>query len=312
LKLSTATKTAIKFLAVLILGACTAVTAANLIDLAHQVKGVLPLANGGTNSSSATVLAHKFFGNNTGSTAAPGYAQPACGDLSNAAASCATDATSASNITSGTLGSARLPGPFNSMLAPSSVTAPSAGSFTWGNQGSATATANAGGALYLTAPTNSGSHNLNFLYKATPATPWSVIAGYVITPNFKSDSVDDLTIAGLALRESGTNEIISFSFGHNGGVQDGTEYITKWDSYTSINGNYVAQPFGPLPPVIWVKLSDDGANLTFYISPDGQNFSQVWQKSRTDFFTSGPNQVGMFVDSLSSTTQILFVHWSGV
>jgi len=42
---------------------------------------------------------------------ATSVAAAACADLSNAAASCATDATNASNISSGTLGAARLPNP---------------------------------------------------------------------------------------------------------------------------------------------------------------------------------------------------------
>lgn len=41
----------------------------------------------------------------------PGSSQPACGDLSNAAPSCSTDATNASNIASGTLPPGRLPNP---------------------------------------------------------------------------------------------------------------------------------------------------------------------------------------------------------
>ena len=39
------------------------------INLTTQVQGILPVANGGTNA--ATFAAHSWFGNNTGSTAAP-------------------------------------------------------------------------------------------------------------------------------------------------------------------------------------------------------------------------------------------------
>ncbi len=64
---------------------------------------------------SAGAASHKWV-TNIDATGTQQQAQPACGDLSNSAASCSTDTTNAANISSGTLSAARLPGPTSSTL----------------------------------------------------------------------------------------------------------------------------------------------------------------------------------------------------
>ncbi len=65
---------------------------------------------------------------------------------------------------------------------------------------------------------------------------------------------------------------------------------------------------------MWLKVTNDGTNLTWYTSIDGQNFKQQLQKSVTDYFTTGPDEAGIGIDTINATvnTDAVFVHWAGI
>jgi hypothetical protein len=164
-------------------------------DLSTTLQAAAPalaFAGGGTSFTPFTPVAHNFL---TGVSALGVFsgAQPACGDLSNAAASCATDATNASNIGTGTLPAARLPNPTASTLGGVESFAPVSHNFLTG--------ISTGGAPSAAQPSSTDLSDAATLLTLTGAqtatnkrvTPRavSVATATSITPN--SDTSDEVT-----------------------------------------------------------------------------------------------------------------------
>jgi len=149
---------------------------------------------------------------------------------------------------------------------------------------------------------SAGADQLRMLYRNVPATPYTVCQTMMhdfsgIPP---SPSVLGSAGYGPAWRD-GTGKIIRFGFGASLGSN--FQIVNqKWSASSSASiSNYTNSVPGSLsldavarnPATICLR--DDGTtNLTWYWTIDaGLHLRQFSQEPRTDFFTSGPTQIGI-------------------
>jgi hypothetical protein len=174
---------------------------------------------------------------------------------------------------------------------------------TWLNQNSATIT-EVGDALSLAHPSNvaqviARTRNLpsgNFEVQLGLRKHW-------ITKNF--------LVGGLVLRESVTGKLETFGFGHR---SSGGLLSSKWNSVNSYNADRAAT--GTFFDNLWVKARRYGTDLTWWFSPDGAVWAQFGGDfAQTNFFTTAPDQWGMFIQPSNETTpnnaqRLDAFHWS--
>jgi hypothetical protein len=141
------------------------------------------------------------------------------------------------------------------------------------------------------------------------------VAPYTITGAFIPNIVADAAVfpgCGLLFRESGTSKLISFSYTTNG-VPITT--VQKWTSETAFSANYVPvweqineYATGPL---VWMQIRFTVTHLQFWLSNDNLTYHQIYQDVVADFFTTGPDQVGFFVNSNTASydAAMWLVHW---
>ncbi len=168
--------------------------------------------------------------------------------------------------------------------------------WTWFNQdtttGNATATA-ANGLLTLSVPP-AASTSMNGITQRVPATPWTVVLKvngmdlmpmqpYPLCAIVMTDSTGKFIVFGISFRDMNASEGLSVDY---------------WQSVTTYSG-FSPFPSATLPSYFpwWLKVQDDGTNLTFSYSGTGSVYTPVVTVPRAAFLSSGPTSVGLAVGS---------------
>lgn len=173
------------------------------------------------------------------------------------------------------------------------MTPPVLGDFTWVNQSTATATSLPGGAILLDTQAAAGV-SLNGLFKSAPSTPYTIEAAVV----FRFRSAAGAVRCGLGFRESSTGKIT----GMGTRVPPEISY-NSWYNPTSYQADANNYSIGTTQQVLlWLKITNDNTNLTYSWGATPYSYLQNTTQAKAAFFTTGPDQVGFYCDSNSSST----------
>lgn len=202
------------------------------------------------------------------------------------------------------------------------VTPPPSASWSWDNQGSATIDST-GGFEYLSAPRLSAVR-CTWRYRTAPATPYTVTALFKVDrsgiPPGASTTVLNVAVQ-LIFRQSTTGKAVTMRVGATGSI---TAFTTdKWTTSTSFSANYAEvaagggtlyDSVGPGHAYLWLRIQDDGTNLVFYWSIDGQHWKQFDTRLRGDFMTvsggvTGPDQIGFGAYVNGSGADVALLSW---
>jgi hypothetical protein len=198
--------------------------------------------------------------------------------------------------------------PWNTMLAPTSVTPPVMSGFTLGSSG-ATGTsnsANAGGAIFMFTTTAPGGDNVAFYYKATPGGTWTLTLGFI--PQVQASAWG---IAGIVIRDGVGGKLEAMWIGCN--TTGPVMYtVARYNSYTSFSSSTNNSDTAWLGPVVWEQLQYDGTHYFWKLSPDGQSWTTVFTETPTSFLANAANELGFGFDPISDIAGMLVVDWSGI
>lgn len=175
------------------------------------------------------------------------------------------------------------------------VTLPPSSGWTWDNQGGSTASAPLGALAIVMAPSAS---ELRMYYRAAPTPP------YTITARFRAFSWSGVGATspfgyGVGFRDSAGKiiafELITASTARGFELDKFTNSGSSATAYTALNNNLIDIGVSQIVgfPEIYMQIEDDGTNLTWRWSIDEITWFQYDQRSRTDFFASGPTEWGI-------------------
>jgi hypothetical protein len=161
------------------------------------------------------------------------------------------------------------------------VVPPAVASWTWVNQGTATAVDRTYG-ISLTAPALT-SENMRLLVRSAPTPPYTITARL----DFLIPKKGNLS-AGLVWRNSSGGQFQTFAWGNDAG-NDRLFRQNFTNATTNSASPFLSTLWTSKPN--WMRIGDDGANRSISLSVDGDEWLQIESFARTDHIT--PDQVGL-------------------
>jgi hypothetical protein len=183
-------------------------------------------------------------------------------------------------------------------------TAASTGLVNWLNQAGSTASDSAAG-LSINAPTSplSGG-SATGLFKLAPAAPYTITALIAATRNSSS-----FNAVGLGWYD-GSNKLHALGYVLNGG---GVPFfqIQRWNSPTSFASTELSSALNGFSQPIWLRIADDGTNISFSFSQDGANFLNLETVAKSTGFlgAAGYSNIVFFTNPLASQTFATLMSW---
>lgn len=179
---------------------------------------------------------------------------------------------------------------------------------TWDNQNGSTVSDISGTEQLCTSTVGGGG--ISARYTAAPATPYNLTVQMVINPFGEGNTHQFST--NLMFRESSTGKYVGLGLNVNssGGSFISVDNFTSATTYSSSPYSLTYVGFNPIitwqsPSFIYLRERDDGTNISFYYSLDGNNFFQLATSlSRTAFMLTGPNQIAWAVSQSTTGSSV--------
>lgn len=164
-------------------------------------------------------------------------------------------------------------------------------SWTWNNQGGATA-AITNGMLNIVAPVGTGN-NQRTLEKSAPSTPWTVTTKIALN----ACPGQNYSTVGFFLRDTTSGRCYGW-----GPIHDTNDNLSlfKYSSNTAVSSVALAV-LAPWAKTCYLRVRDDGTNVYFDHSMDGVNFANCFNEARLTYLTSGISKIGLYACSNNST-----------
>lgn len=179
------------------------------------------------------------------------------------------------------------------------------GNFTWVNQGTASADEYTCGGLFLDVPSYLGDNcrmlvrTLTAPFKVTSCVRWGCGAN-------SATSISQGTKVGICFRESATGKIVANTFRGNRNF-----VVSSFDSPTSVNTN-ISYASWRVNGLVWLQIEHTGTDLYYRRSIDGEHFMQQYTQAKNAFFTTEPDQAGIFINDAHNHADIQAAYLSWI